>query len=317
MTGKIEFSIKNKHIAFKFTLERNVTIITGDSGTGKTKLVNMVRDYSELGKASGVTLKCEKPCIVLGGRNWAIDLEKIQDSVVFIDESTACIRSYDFAKNIQKTNNYYVLITREPLPQLPYSVSEIKKIVKNSSKPKIAKLYDGISITEIKTFPYDLIITEDGKSGFQFFSKAVEKLQIECLPANGKTGILPLLNENKGKKILVIADAAALGSEIRELTHYQALNPGMIDLFLPESFEWLILKSSIFSGHTDVQEMLQSPVDYIESLDFFSWEQFFTHFLINESKEMARLKYKKSNLAVGYKDKANMDSIISAMEKQK
>ncbi len=57
MKGKISFSIQNRHITFKFDLERNITIITGDSGTGKTKLINMVRMYSEQGKSSGITLK--------------------------------------------------------------------------------------------------------------------------------------------------------------------------------------------------------------------------------------------------------------------
>ena len=70
MKGKVLFSVKNRHIGFKFNLERNVTIITGDSGTGKTKLIKMVKQYSEEGKASGVTLKCDKPCIVLDGSKW-------------------------------------------------------------------------------------------------------------------------------------------------------------------------------------------------------------------------------------------------------
>ena len=70
MKGKISFSIKNRHIAFKLDLERNFTVLTGDSGTGKTKLINMVRMYSVEGKASGITLSCKKPCIVLEGNNW-------------------------------------------------------------------------------------------------------------------------------------------------------------------------------------------------------------------------------------------------------
>ena len=45
MKGKIAVSVKNRHISFKLNLERNITIITGDSGTGKTKLINMVRAY--------------------------------------------------------------------------------------------------------------------------------------------------------------------------------------------------------------------------------------------------------------------------------
>lgn len=39
MRGKIKIYVKNRHITFSFILERNVTVITGDSGTGKTKLI--------------------------------------------------------------------------------------------------------------------------------------------------------------------------------------------------------------------------------------------------------------------------------------
>ena len=107
MKGKISFSIRNRHIAFKFDLERNITIITGDSGTGKTKLVNMVRMYASEGKASGVTLTCEKPCTVLEGRDWETILNNTRQSVVFIEESTRFLPTYEFAKLIQKTDNYY------------------------------------------------------------------------------------------------------------------------------------------------------------------------------------------------------------------
>ena len=43
MKGRVNVSVKNKHISFNLVLERNITIITGDSGTGKTKLINMIR----------------------------------------------------------------------------------------------------------------------------------------------------------------------------------------------------------------------------------------------------------------------------------
>ena len=38
MKGKIKIAVKNKHLDFRFVLDRNITILTGDSGTGKTKL---------------------------------------------------------------------------------------------------------------------------------------------------------------------------------------------------------------------------------------------------------------------------------------
>jgi hypothetical protein len=50
-----------------------------------------------------------------------------------------------------------------------------------------------------------------------------------------------LNKEKKGRKILVIVDGAAFGSEFEKL---RRLN-NQIDLYLPESFEHMILKSGI------------------------------------------------------------------------
>ncbi|MDE6678767.1 MAG: hypothetical protein K2K02_06980, partial [Ruminococcus sp.] len=243
MRGKIKIYVKNNQITFSFTLERNVTVITGDSGTGKTKLINMVRNYSELGKSSGVTLRCDKPCIVLEGRNWEQVLADTHNRVVFIEESTPLfLTSQSFAQAIKQSDNYYVLVTREPLPQIPYSIDCIKQIIKNNSKPKLDNIYKNISIKKISGFPYDIVVTEDSKSGFQLFTKATEKHKVKCISAGGKSGILPLLNKYTDKKILVIADSSALGSEIRELVRFREISNNKIDFFLPESFEWLILK---------------------------------------------------------------------------
>ncbi|MDE6035922.1 MAG: hypothetical protein K2G36_08450 [Ruminococcus sp.] len=317
MKGKIKIYVKNSHITFSFILERNVTVITGDSGTGKTKLINMVRNYSELGKSSGVTLKCDKPCIVLEGRNWKKELSDTHNSVVFVEESTRFITSQAFAQAIRQSDNYYVLITREPLPQIPYSIDCIKKIIKNNGNPKLESIYRNIRVKDILNFPYDIVITEDSKSGFQLFTRATEKYRVRCISSHGKSGIINLLDRYKNKRILVIADSSALGAEIRELVHFKAINNNRTDFFLPESFEWLILKSDIFAENNRIKTILKSPVDYIESQEFFSWERFFTHLLVEETRNNTEFEYpeNKSELPVIYQTDANMESIINAMKK--
>ena len=318
MKGKISFSVRNRHIGFKFDIERNVTIITGDSGTGKTKMINMIRQYSEEGKASGITLKCDRPCIVLDGNNWDVILERTNSSVVFVDESTKFLNEYNFAKAIIHTDNYYVLVTREPLPQIAYSIDAIKQIIKNDRKPRIEKIYDKLTIKDITAAKYDLIIVEDSKSGFQFFSKAAEGLKTKCESANGKSNILSVLEESNEERILVIADAAALGAEIQRLSRYKAISGKNIDFFLPESFEWLILKSAIFDGNERVRGILKSPADHIESGKYFSWEIFFTYLLVEESRDKEKLKYPKGKgkLPSGYLTEKNMDSIMNAMKRK-
>ena len=52
-------------------------------------------------------------------------LTGLSDYIVFIDEGNEFIKTVEFADEIQKTDNYYVIMTRESLPALPYSVEEI------------------------------------------------------------------------------------------------------------------------------------------------------------------------------------------------
>lgn len=65
MVGAYRVVIQNKKIKFDFEIRRNITILRGDSATGKTTLVEMIREYEELGPDSGIELQCEKDCVVL------------------------------------------------------------------------------------------------------------------------------------------------------------------------------------------------------------------------------------------------------------
>ena len=125
MKGKHLVTIKNNVLRYQFEIRRNITIIKGDSATGKTTLIDMVREYFENGEQSGVSLQCDKTCIVLEGRQWKVLLENIHDSIVFIDEGNLFITTDEFSSAVKKSDNYYVIVTREGLPNLPYSVDEI------------------------------------------------------------------------------------------------------------------------------------------------------------------------------------------------
>ena len=125
MTGEYSVEIWNKKVKYCLTIKRNITIITGDSGTGKTTLVNLVNDFDNNGKSSGVHLLCDRRCTCLHGKDWKHNLEAIKDSIVFIDENDVCLNDDAFSSEIKNTNNYYVIITRRNLSRLPYSVSEI------------------------------------------------------------------------------------------------------------------------------------------------------------------------------------------------
>lgn len=133
MKGKYKIFIQNKRIRYDFEINRNITVLRGDSATGKTTLIQMIQEFDENGDDSGIELNCKKRCRVLYGRDWKARLAVIHDSIVFIDEGSRFVTSKEFAACIQKTDNYYVIAVRESLPALPYSVEEIYGI-RNSGK---------------------------------------------------------------------------------------------------------------------------------------------------------------------------------------
>lgn len=167
MKGKYNITVKSRRIQYKFTVLRNITILRGDSATGKTSLIDMIAAYQENGEASGVTVQSKKQCTVLTGIRWQENLAMIHDSIVFIDEGDKFVASEDFARAVKNTDNYYVIATRASLFDLPYSIKEIYGI-KNVSgnryqgtKRLYAEFYPLCRVDNELTAKPDLVITED------------------------------------------------------------------------------------------------------------------------------------------------------------
>ena len=45
--GKYTVKISNSRVSYTMELERNITILTGESGIGKTALIRLVQNYEE------------------------------------------------------------------------------------------------------------------------------------------------------------------------------------------------------------------------------------------------------------------------------
>lgn len=219
MRGKHKIIVSTKRLKYEFELRRNLTIIRGDSATGKTTLVDMIRDFVNNPSGTPVELVCEKKCHVLEGSLWKEQLSGIADSIVFIDEGNEFIKSVEFAEEIQKTDNYYVIVTRESLPSLPYSVEEIYGIRTSGKYGTLKQSYHEFyrlygTDTYEKNVKPDIVITEDSNSGYQFFEQICRENDLKCESMNGKSNVFHYLNLHRNEKMLVIADGAAFGSEI-------------------------------------------------------------------------------------------------------
>ena len=60
MKGSYRIIVQNKRIRYDFEIRRNITIIKGDSATGKTTLIDMIGEYDENGPDSGIDLQADK-----------------------------------------------------------------------------------------------------------------------------------------------------------------------------------------------------------------------------------------------------------------
>lgn len=134
MKGTHTVVVERAKVKYTLTFKRNISFIRGNSGTAKTTLISMIRDYNDRGQESGVTLSCDVPCETLSGRRWERALSIIEDSIVFLDEGNEFIYSKNFAKAVNGSSNYFVLISRRDANELPYSVDEILKLVNTTSK---------------------------------------------------------------------------------------------------------------------------------------------------------------------------------------
>lgn len=319
MRGTVELVARNSRVQFKLSLRRNVTVLRGRSATGKSTLVRMVADYEEYGADSGVELRCPCPCTVLSGRLWRERLESLSGSVVFVDEGSGFVSTPEFGATAAGTDNYFVIVSREPLRALPYSVEEVYSIGNDTRAtqryPRVTRYYS--SLRRIygrdpripEGFAPEEVIVEDSGSGYQFFSALCARSGVRCVSAGGSANVFRAAAASDASSVLVVADGAAFGPEMDLMDSLRRVKD--VVLYLPESFEWLLLSSGMVRDD-ELPAVLADPGSFIESRDYFTWERFFTATLTRMT-EGTPLHYGKSRLSEAWLDAGAIDAVSRAM----
>ena len=217
MIGKHHVIVETKRLKYEFDIKRNITVILGDSATGKTTLVEMLSTYSRIPMKTGIRVESDVPCVVFSdfGSDWAAALRLIENSIVFIDEDYPFVFSQDFAELVSGSSNYFVIITRRPLYNLPYSINEVYGI-RTSGKyhypeqiyHEFYNIYQDVDIEPLDK-KYTFYI-EDSKSGFEFYRNAFG--DSICRSCEGNSQVAKKINSAEEDNIAVIADGAAFGT---------------------------------------------------------------------------------------------------------
>ena len=201
---------------------------------------------------------------------------------------------------------------------MPYSVEEVYGIRTSGKYGSLKQSYHSFyriypdSTTE--NIKPEKILTEDSNSGYQFFEAVCSEHQMRCDTANGKSNVFSYLKAHKDEKILVIADGAAFGPEMDRVLQLVQTRENLV-LYLPESFEWLILSSGILKD-AEIVQILRTPSNYIDSKKYFSWERYFTE-LLTEKTSRTYLNYTKKTLNEAYLNDGTKNAILRQMGKLK
>lgn len=86
MKGSHRIIVESRKVKYDFTVKRNITILTGDSGSGKTVLMELIRDYRRYGADSGVQVSCDCECRTIENEDWERTIQEASPCIFFIDE---------------------------------------------------------------------------------------------------------------------------------------------------------------------------------------------------------------------------------------
>lgn len=300
MVGEHTVRIYADEAIVKITFKRKYTVIRDKTGSGKTYIRDLLKDMTD-GSERTAKLVSDIPFYRIKDMYGLENVCKnYEPGVCYVDENKF-IKSEEFAKLSMESPHYFVVIYRHPLEMIPYSVQEIYYLYTYRSKGKnVLSIKPVYSFNDRLSFEPEYIITEDSNSGYQFFKYVFKNAEV--ISAGGKSNIKVVLTEllaQHKSNILIVADGAAFGSNIEflcdELTRHNFDGSAKICVYLPESFEWLVLRSAIFRKFK-IDNRLEHTENYADIEKYISWERYYTALLTYLSKNY-KVNYKKSKLS--------------------
>lgn len=258
-------TFKTELVEYRLRIASKVTILRGNSASGKTALKEFVCDAKSAE---------EQPCPVIeyvtvpGVDPIALLSTYQKGSVVFLDEDAVSEMVEEKTLNAAwHLPLYYVLITRLPLDDIQFGLSDVYQLKTEKGVTTVIPMYPKFD----KLPEADLYISEDSGSGNEYWSAYLHTAE----PMGGNRGWY-----NCGDGCLIM-DGAALGTEIDKI-----LDAGR-QLFAPQSFEYLLLRHYSSLTNEDFVRLL--------SADHLTYERLF-EVLSCSTKEYLGFKYSKGNL---------------------
>lgn len=226
--------MKNK-IQYKLKSNSRITIIRGNSATGKSlfvKCIDMQKNFAQISIKSDRELRHINTETIL-------DQKELREDLIYVMDEFDGLNDKRISKYINNIKYTFILITRDvKLPHLIYNISDIYEFIESKHFNILKPKYDINKFNKYKEcIKINKLQTEDSGSGLKFY-KNLKNYKVET--SNGNSNINRNLKDNQ----FSVVDSIAFGPYIKEyLIKTRYLNNILI---FPKSFEYLLLTSDIF-----------------------------------------------------------------------
>lgn len=202
-------SIYTELIEYQLNINNKYTWIKGDSGTGKTTLVNLIaRSLTD----SFIVVKSPYKCVALYPNE---DITKINNSIIFIDEEHPILNNNNASQLFKNTSSFIVIVSRELSKYLiPLSIDSFLEIKNDGKVNRTSPIYQK-GLIKLNQQDIQNIVTEDEHSGSLFLKEIFkDKNNLDYITSNGIRNLCKTLHtQNLSPNYLVCYDTLASGWE--------------------------------------------------------------------------------------------------------
>lgn len=274
----VELKVSSNDFDCDLILERRVTYIRGDSGTGKTGVVDKINAYTEGDTSVSVVCSDGRRAVVLNTITSPTMLDAYKKYVVFFDDlivTESELFNSTIIKSAIENDVYLVVINRvdsdiKPVSlRVNFSISSILISHCEGKRHWFTKQVEDLGSVDFGFVKYDCVVAED-KFGSKNFSKSVFNLPVFC--AEGGDNIIRETRNaiSKGyKSIFVFLDSAEFGKNFHDFKSVFE-DEDEVSIYFDyhyECFEYLLLVSNMLNKEFEFDE--------VECNMFSSWEAYF------------------------------------------
>lgn len=317
MKGHVDIIVRSMNISYEISLDRQISVIRGQSASGKTEFVRQIDLYWGDASHNGVQIESKYPVRHLVDEEYWENRIRDNPGVVWVaDEADACLlrkNESKLAAAIKHSDSYFILITRSAMKSLPYSINSIFELELRfeDDRPKnVAVPLKSLRYLDkpLNWMPSNVLVEGEG-TDLTFFRSTLALREDKVLTCKGRGNCYKRVDKlfKAGKdEIFLIIDGAAFGCCIEDVNALlQAGYALMVVAY--ESFEWLLLASVC----GNIPE-LQHTENFCDSKKWFSWERYYTSLLESRSKSdsIFPIRYDKGSkdfiswFVENYKDRA-------------